>query len=118
MSKSLESVKEYIATKKRLEAQRAALDDEEREAMMKAQQVPLPEGLRPATPDDIVCGAILWSKNHGPEVHEEGGEVVEVYGSHWVIVEEVRNPQSEFKGFLYDGCRHGWGGYYVVEGDQ
>lgn len=63
-----------------------------------------PENTRPATPEDITLGNILWFD----EVDD-----VEVDGS-WVMVEEVNKPNDQWKGFDgHDGCRYGYDGLSV-----
>jgi hypothetical protein len=60
-----------------------------------AGKCPLPENLRPATPSDIIEGAIIWYK-HGDDGH------------FWQIVEEVLWPEDPWKAYCaMDGCRYG-----------
>lgn len=59
----------------------------------RAQEHPVPKKLRPATPSDVVEGAIFWMP------HWDNGK--------WCIVEEVLNPNSALKAFVWLGCRYG-----------
>lgn len=66
-----------------------------------ARECPIPVNLRPATPADIVEGAIIWHKN---------GDA----GDYWNVVEEVLHPDDPFKAYYSeDGCRHGLDEAYV-----
>lgn len=66
-----------------------------------ARECPIPANLRPATPSDIVEGAIIWHKN--------GDD-----GDFWNIVEEVLRPDDPFKAYYSeDGCRYGLDEAYV-----
>lgn len=66
-----------------------------------ARECPIPTKLRPATPADIVEGAIIWHKN--------GDD-----GDYWNVVEEVLRPDDPFKAYVADdGCRYGLDEAYV-----
>jgi hypothetical protein len=55
----------------------------------------LPAGLRPAIPQDITVGNLIWYK-HGDNGH------------FWQIIEEVYRPSDPFKAYCAeDGCRYG-----------
>ena len=59
-----------------------------------------PKNLRPAQPEDIFEGAILWV---------DGDD-----GFTWLYVDEVHNQHDTFKGFTAeDGCRYGLHDMYV-----
>lgn len=65
------------------------------DAYDKAVHYPLPTNLRPATPSDIVIGAVLW------------------YHNYWSVVEEVLRPNDDFKAYLYNGGRYGLHGAFI-----
>lgn len=66
-----------------------------------AQKQPIPDNLRPATPEDITMGNILWYK--------DGDE-----GAFWTFIVEVINPSRLFKAYTdYNGCRYGLDGAFV-----
>lgn len=64
-----------------------------RQARELADKCPVPKNLRPAKAEDIVVDAILWYP------HWEDAK--------WCIVEEVLNPNCDFKAFNSGGCRYG-----------
>lgn len=67
-----------------------------------ARKSDLPNNLRPATPRDIIVGAIIWY----PRFSE----------SKWLIVDEVLHPNDNWKAFCADdGCRYGLDGAFVED---
>jgi hypothetical protein len=73
----------------------------EHAALEAAWDVPLPDKLRPAVPDDVVSGAILWYPDSP--------------GRFWSEVESVIDPTDDFKGYLSEGCRYGLRGAFVEQ---
>ena len=103
---------EYLQIEGELGALIAGLQERIDDAMSKASKCPLPKNLRPATPKDIMEGAILWSDLKALGWDEESIKEGEL--RHWVIVDEVLRPNDEFKGFEGDdGCRYGYEGRFV-----
>jgi len=74
------------------------------EACKKAWLCPPPQNLRPATPEDIVVGQVMWLTDDDDDEH-----------CRWMIVEEVTCPADEFKGWSGNGCRYGFVGWSVEE---
>ncbi len=86
------------------------------------------ENLRKATSEDLVVGAVIWY----PEVATWNESAVyqmqsgisekerqrqrenECWLSCFVIVDEVLNPESDFKAFYYGQRRYGLDGAYVL----
>ena len=74
----------------------------EDEAEEIAENATIPSVLRPATPDDIIKGAVIWYPD------ENDDDVL------WCVVENVINPSCDFKAYeSYDGCRYGLDNAYV-----
>lgn len=71
------------------------------EAYDEASKCPLPKNLRPATPADIIEGAILWHPDF-----DKGHP-------RWNVVEEVLRPDDDFKAYTYEGSRYGLYGAFV-----
>jgi hypothetical protein len=70
-------------------------------ALEVCQEAPFPWKTRPATPDDIRVGQIIWyaKSDIGPCFHR---------------VREVYHPDDAFKAYCsHDGCRYGLDGAYV-----
>jgi hypothetical protein len=85
-----------------LDAQQASEEAAQRElqAYADADLAALPAKLRPATPKDIVEGAILWY----PHWSEKK----------WSMVVDVRYPDDQWKAYCADdGCRYGLDGAFV-----
>ena len=77
----------------------------ERQACDDAEDAAPPANLRPATPGDIVEGAILWY----PEFTE---------GRKWNRVDEIYSPSDPWKAYCaHDGCRYGLEGAHVEVDD-
>ena len=72
-------------------------------ALEAASLCPLPENLRPATPADVVEGAIIWK----PEWD----------GKQWSLIEGVDTPADPFHGWTEDGACYGIHGGFVEEND-
>ena len=64
------------------------------EAWELASTCPVPDNLRPATPEDVVVGAVIWKPDFSGDCK-------------WCIVDEVHNPSDDFKAWSSDGCRYG-----------
>ena len=64
-----------------------------REAYDAAVLCPIPETLRPATPDDVKEGAIIW--------------MPEWEGKKWSLVEGVEYPDDPFHGWTENGAFYG-----------
>ncbi len=76
----------------------------EDKALARTEKVKAPKNLRPATAKDIKVGAIIW--------YDLQGEAAWV--AHWKMVEEVFNPNDDWKAFVaHDGCRYGLDNAYV-----
>lgn len=76
----------------------------ENKAYFAAIAAPLPPHRRPASPSDIVEGAIIWYPGWG---EDEGI-------ANWKLVSEVLRPNDPWKAFCAeDGCRYGLDGAYV-----
>ena len=74
----------------------------EDEAEEMAENAQLPKSLRPATPDDIIKGAVIWYPDDDDE---------EVF---WNVVEEVLNPKCDFKAYVaLCGARYGLDNAYL-----
>lgn len=72
-------------------------------AHSKAQLCAPPKKQRPATPDDIVVGAVIWHSREKP-----------YGGPFWNVVEEPLHYGDPFKAYTADdGCRYGLCGAYV-----
>lgn len=73
-------------------------------ARIEADNSPPPERKRPATPEDIRVGAVIW---HVMD-REDGGD-------YWHIIKEVQYPDDLFKAYIADdGCRYGLDRAYVA----
>jgi len=68
-----------------------------------AEKTKPPKNLRKATSKDIVEGALIWYPGYDDNYPEP----------HWAIVQEVLNPTSDYKAYIFDGCRIGLEGAYV-----
>jgi len=55
---------------------------------------PLPEKLRPATPADVIVGAVIWKPDFDGDCK-------------WCVIDEVLHPDDDFKAWVSDGCRYG-----------
>lgn len=66
------------------------LTEQENRLWKRCQNCPLPENLRPALPEDIQVGAIIWYK--------KGDN-----GHFWQIVDEVLCPDDDFKAYCSTG---------------
>lgn len=90
-------IEAWIAQRKHIIRQKAI----ERHLLMNAEEQPIPDRLRPATPEDIQVGNIIWYK--------DGDD-----GPFWQLIEEVRNPSDDWKAYTgHDGCRYGLDGAFV-----
>jgi hypothetical protein len=74
----------------------------EDEAEEIAENATIPSVLRPATPDDIIKGAVIWY----PDENDDDVS--------WHIIEEVLNPKCDFKAYVaMCGARYGLDNAYV-----
>ena len=87
------------------EATEMARTNEEK-ALKAAHGAKTPKNLRPATPKDVVEGAILWYPEHYDSEDE--------YSRAWELVAEVYRPRDEWKAYCtHDGSRMGLSGAFV-----
>lgn len=94
------SPEEYIAFADDIEAQIVVLRQRIVEAYNQVDTT-IPDDVRPATPDDIVPGRVVW--------YAKGD-----FGPHWHEVFEVRHPGDMFKAYVdVDGTRYGMVGALV-----
>lgn len=94
---------EYWEIKMKLEAEISQLRQRINNALAEAEGAELPIPIRFATPEDITPGTVIW--------HLHGD-----YGPFWNIVEEVINPNDQWKAYYgEDGCRYGLDDAWVEE---
>ncbi len=96
---------EYWKTKTKLDAEISQLRQRINSAQAEAEGTDLPRTIRPTTPEDITQGAVIWY-------------LCGDYGPYWNIVEEVINPNDQWKAYCgEDGCRYGLDDAWVEDVD-
>lgn len=96
---------EYIETEQRLQSKINDLEHQIADARELADKCPLPSNRRPAEPDDIKSGAVIWYEEWASRGDGTAG---------WCIVDEPRHYGDPFKAFIADdGCRYGLEGASV-----
>jgi hypothetical protein len=94
--------KQYLEIKASEESIIAAARERISAAFAIACECRVPENLRPAVPDDVIEGAIIWKPGwSGPRK--------------WSVVESVDTPADPFHGWTDDGCRYGIHGAFVEQ---
>ena len=92
---------QYLQIKRALDKVIRVANAQIEAAETKAHKCPFPKHVRPAEPDDIFPGKIIWHK---------GGDD----GDFWNVVEEPLRYGSDFKAYTADdGCRYGLKDAYV-----
>ena len=70
------------------------------DAFEQAVKCPLPDCLRPATPADVIAGAVIWKPDFDGDCK-------------WCIIQEVLRPNDDFKAWVSYGCVYGLHEAYV-----
>jgi len=87
--------KEYLLVRESLQIVIASASNLIEQYEDEAREAPLPKNLRPAAPDDIIVGALIWYK------HSDGTH-------YWQVVGDVLHPDDPWKAYCADdGCRYG-----------
>jgi hypothetical protein len=94
--------KRYLEIKTTMEITIESLRGMIHEALTQASHCPIPANLRPATPADVMEGAVMWF----PEWSADGRQ--------WSIVSSVYDVEDPWKAWMdEDGSRHGLRGAFI-----